>query len=285
MSESTFPTGGVNPPYPNYPTFRCWLDRNYTAGGIGPPGPEGPQGPQGIQGEQGLQGAQGVQGLTGPVGPQGPQGLQGLTGETGLTGPEGPQGVQGPQGPQGTTGLTGPEGPQGVQGDTGPQGPQGLTGPEGLQGVQGDTGPIGPAGPPLDPTVDTRIGNSSIYPDGSMELGIYGAGDRTSYIDFHAHDSVNDWSGRLIRQSGVDGDFELDNKGQGKISIRTADSDRLVIDSTGNVGVGSFGLANITSRLQVVGLPTYSDNATAITNGLTAGAFYIRAGHGLDVVT
>lgn len=39
----------------------------------------------------------------------------------------------------------------------------------------------------------------------------------------------------------------------------------------GNVGVGTV---SPTSKLQVVGLPTYADNAAAITGGLTAGAFY-----------
>jgi hypothetical protein len=39
-----------------------------------------------------------------------------------------------------------------------------------------------------------------------------------------------------------------------------------------------------TSKLQVVGLPTYADNAAALAGGLTAGAMYIRTGHGLDIV-
>jgi len=49
---------------------------------------------------------------------------------------------------------------------------------------------------------------------------------------------------------------------------------------------GYFGIGTVapTSKLQVVGLATYADNAAAITGGLTAGAFYIRTGHGLDVV-
>jgi hypothetical protein len=39
----------------------------------------------------------------------------------------------------------------------------------------------------------------------------------------------------------------------------------------GNVGIGT---ASPTSKLQVVGLPTYADNAAATSGGLTAGAFY-----------
>ena len=41
--------------------------------------------------------------------------------------------------------------------------------------------------------------------------------------------------------------------------------------NSGNLGIGT---AAPTSKLQVVGLPTYADNAAATTAGLTAGAFY-----------
>lgn len=47
-----------------------------------------------------------------------------------------------------------------------------------------------------------------------------------------------------------------------------------------DVGVGT---ATPKSKMHVVGLPTYADNAAAVAGGLTAGAFYIRTGHGLDV--
>jgi len=39
-----------------------------------------------------------------------------------------------------------------------------------------------------------------------------------------------------------------------------------------------------TTKLQVIGLPTYADNASALVAGLTNGAMYIRTGHGLDIV-
>jgi hypothetical protein len=55
----------------------------------------------------------------------------------------------------------------------------------------------------------------------------------------------------------------------------------LCVDGSQKVGVNTI---NPTSSLQVVGLQNYADNTAAVTAGLTAGAFYIRTGHGLDIV-
>jgi hypothetical protein len=55
----------------------------------------------------------------------------------------------------------------------------------------------------------------------------------------------------------------------------------LHVRNDGNVGIGTN---TPTSKLQVVGLVEYADNAAALVAGLTAGAMYIRTGHGLDIV-
>lgn len=138
-----------------FSTSNSWTSLCQITGSTGPTGPQGVQGNQGVTGatgQQGISGAQGPQGAQGPAGPTGAQGVQGIQGNTGDTGPQGlpgptgsqgPIGATGPQGLQGPTGATGPQGIQGVTGDTGPQGIQGSAGPQGIQGATGSTGPQG----------------------------------------------------------------------------------------------------------------------------------------------
>ena len=58
-------------------------------------------------------------------------------------------------------------------------------------------------------------------------------------------------------------------------------TDQFVIQSDGNVGVG---VASPTSKLQVVGIQLFADNASATAGGLTVGAFYRTATGVLMVV-
>jgi hypothetical protein len=60
-------------------------------------------------------------------------------------------------------------------------------------------------------------------------------------------------------------------------------SDHLILQYTGGGNVG-INTTLPTSKLQVVGLLTYANNAAALGAGLTVGAMYIRTGHGLDIV-
>jgi hypothetical protein len=64
-----------------------------------------------------------------------------------------------------------------------------------------------------------------------IEVNYWGSGDRNAYIDFHSQGAVGDngydYDARLFRYPGVDGKFELSNKGTGPITV-----DREIADIT-----------------------------------------------------
>ena len=65
-------------------------------------------------------------------------------------------------------------------------------------------------------------------------------------------------------------DNNTDNGG-----VSTTDDTKMIIKSEGDVGIGT---TDPKSKLQVVGLSSYADNAAAISGGLTVGAFYHTSG-------
>lgn len=86
---------------------------------------------------------------------------------SGNPGPAGPTGPAGPAGPAGAAGSTGPAGPAGATGATGPAGPAGATGATGPAGPVGPMGPQGPAGDGF----WTLNGTSVYYSGGNLGLG------------------------------------------------------------------------------------------------------------------
>jgi len=66
--------------------------------------------------------------------------------------------------------------------------------------------------------------------------------------------------------------FEAANSSGGTLFIVRNDGISTV---AGSLGVGTF---SPTSKLQVVGLPSYADNSAALSGGLTVGAFYHTSG-------
>ncbi len=77
-----------------------------------------------------------------------------------------------------------------------------------------------------------------------------------------------------------DTDVAIARTGINEIALITNNVLQLIVDGSGNVGIG---VASPTAKLQVTGLAEYQNNATAIANGLTPGAFY-RTGDLLKVV-
>tara|TARA_R110002167_G_scaffold357831_2_gene573550 strand:- start:155 stop:1144 length:990 start_codon:yes stop_codon:yes gene_type:complete len=75
------------------------------------------------------------------------------------------------------------------------------------------------------------IGGGVFTGGDAVEVNYWGSGDRNAYIDFHSQGAVGDngydYDARLFRYPGVDGKFELSNKGTGPITV-----DREIADIT-----------------------------------------------------
>ena len=67
------------------------------------------------------------------------------------------------------------------------------------------------------------IGGSVFTGNEEVAVNYWGSGDRNAYIDFHSQGAVGDngydYDARLYRYPGVDGKFELSNKGTGPITV------------------------------------------------------------------
>lgn len=236
------------------------------AGQTGLPGSTGPQGDEGFIGSTGIQGIVGSTGSTGPTG----IGLVGPTGATdGNTGGIGNTGFAGLTGSTGPTGTLGNPGTQGIQGETGHPGPIGNTGPQGDQGVDGagiglpgDTGATGATGNTgeLGPTgaITVHSGLTGLDQD---DHNLYFLADGSRFIDNNADATLN-----VVLDSGlvspqltnlvyldrgtpvfttgktVSNDLYWQSNATGNVIMtmhRSAAASSLVIDSVGNVGIGT----------------------------------------------
>ena len=234
----------------------------------------GPSGATGATGPTGPTGA-GATGPTGPTGPTGGTGATGPTGPTGGTGPTGPTGGTGATGPTGPTGATGPTGPTGATGATGPTGPIGGTGATGPIGGTGATGPAGPAPSGsagyavilqssgvatstanLFVSSSNLVGIGTTSPNAPLQV-VYTAPTYTSVVGTTTGYGLNvyDGTGGIVWSSdmnhsiwlrvGRDGTINTTNYYQyGAHRFYTGgvienQSLRMIIDSSGNVGIGT----------------------------------------------
>jgi hypothetical protein len=98
------------------------------------------------------------------------------------------------------------------------------------------------------------------------------AGSTFGLYNTFSNASNRNWALRLNASSFGDLGFlvSLSNGGNPE-----SGSIAMLINRSGDVGINT---TSPTSKLQVVGLPSYADNAAAISGGLTVGAFYHTAG-------
>ena len=112
-----------------------------------------------------------------------------------------------------------------------------------------------------------------------MEINIEGSGDRNAYFDLWADDTNTDYSARLIRAPGVNGELRLRNKGTGLIALGTNNSDDMVIADGGDVGIGT---SAPTAKLDVRGSAVFNDGSIdadfRIESNNNTNAFQINGG-------
>jgi len=232
-----------------YPNYGMYLNRRVNKLNCccepGPTGSKGSAGPTGYPGSAVNTGATGPTGPPGgPIGPQGPTGPPGV-------------GIIGPTGLDGATGAAGDTGPPGTSntGSIGPTGPVGLQGPTGADGATGLQGPTGDAG------ADGPTGSSILDISGNLDMSC------NSIVDVS---SISFCDGTYI---GPGSSFDISTNQVFKIKV-TDSSKALVVDQSGNVGIGT---ALPSTNLQVSDI---SDSApiistkrrdSSITNGTNLG--------------
>lgn len=131
-------------------------------------------------------------------------------------------------------------------------------------------------------------------------------------LRFRSTADYSDYGGRVLRPVGLNSQLSIENRGTLGVAIRALDAAPVtlasggsnrwqlsaagnwqpVTDLAGELGNAARRIGNTHTNALVVygnsltaaGLPSYADNAAALAGGLTAGRFYRRTGHGLDVV-
>jgi hypothetical protein len=157
----------------------------------------------------------------------------------------GPQGATGAPGADGTDGATGPQGPQGAQGAQGPLGPQGNTGPpgsDGATGSQGVQGPVGPQGPAGTTSWIDGVGQVTTFENvgigiGSPSEALHVSSNIRSNGDVLA--SFGNTTTPSFRFGSGSETSGLSSPVGNSVSVLTSGAERMRVDSTGDVSIGS----------------------------------------------
>lgn len=269
------------------------------------------------QGAVGIQGPAGATGTTGATGPQGPTGPTGATGATGANGANGSSGVTistinalaSANGATITGGVLRLSPASSLYGGIVTNGAQTFAGQKtfsenfitisnmkvgrGTNGVSGNIAIGYNVLPSTSGISNTAVGDNAMFSStsaannvafglnalstltiggGNTCIGVSAGytlttGQQNIVIGFSAITSANNVSNEIVIGTGAIGN------GSNSVTLGSASITKTVL--RGNVAVGTV---TPTSKLHVVGLVSYADNAAAIAGGLTVGAFYHTAG-------
>lgn len=135
------------------------------------------------------------------------------------------------------------------------------------------------------PTTGTNLGGGGILLYYNNNTALPSSGDRLGYVYFGSYDGTSQRNAAGLRAI-ADGAWTSGTSTPSAFVLETTAAggltryERVRIDNAGNVGINT---TSPTSKLQVVGLPVYANNAAAVAGGLTPGAFY-RTGADPDVL-
>lgn len=72
----------------------------------------------------------------------------------------------------------------------------------------------------------------------TINMNNNGTGDRNTHIDFYSSDETQGYNARLIRQPGANGNFQIENNGDGNIQFTQKGVTRMILTASGNLGIG-----------------------------------------------
>ena len=118
---------------------------------------------------------------------------------------------------------------------------------------------------------------SSVFSAGTIELGSSLTGNRASYIDLHSDDTYTDYSGRFLRNAGVNGSLAIESRGTGGIDVVSVEAGniRLGTNNTLRTTLTSTGvILHATAIDDAVGMLQVNGKVGALSTSATAPAFY-----------
>lgn len=140
---------------------------------------------------------------------------------------------------------------------------------------EGDVG-VGTTSPGAKLDVNGTVRTGNIVTNSTrIEINDLGTGDRNAIIDFHGSDVEPDFSARMYRLAGEDGDFRMENRGAGNLIFRTSNTNRALMKSDGKLLIGNQSTATPPGYLLYVEDGILTERVKIATIGTADWADYV----------